>query len=151
MKKTIGTAESCTGGLLAKLLTNAPGASRYYLGGVIAYHNLAKEKLLGVSSATLSKFGAVSEETAKKMAMGVKKRLGADLGMSITGIAGPSGGTKEKPVGLVYIALAEGNRVIGKKFIFTGTRNAVRAKAAKTALAWVRRAGVGAGSRLRSK
>jgi PncC family amidohydrolase len=103
---TLTTAESCTGGLLAHRITNVPGSSAYYLGGFIAYANEAKEALLGVDHETLLAFGAVSEETAREMARGARQRLGAEVAVSVTGIAGPTGGTPEKPVGLVYIALS---------------------------------------------
>ena len=103
---TLVTAESCTGGLVAHRITNVPGSSAYYLGGVVVYSNEMKEALLGVRHETLLAHGAVSEETAREMARGARQRLGADLAVSVTGIAGPAGGTPEKPVGLVYIALS---------------------------------------------
>lgn len=103
---TLCTAESCTGGLLAHRITNVPGSSAYYLGGFVVYANEAKEALLGVRHETLLAYGAVSEETAREMAQGARQRLGADLGLSITGIAGPSGGTPEKPVGSTHIVLS---------------------------------------------
>lgn len=102
---TLATAESCTGGLIAHRLTNIPGSSSYFVGGVVAYAYEAKEALLGVRRETLMQYGAVSEQVALEMARGVRQRLGADLGLSVTGIAGPGGGTPEKPVGLTYIAL----------------------------------------------
>jgi len=103
---TIATAESCTGGLIGSLLTDVPGSSDYYVGGVIAYTNRVKRELLGVTPETLAEKGAVSRETALEMAHGVRRLLGSDYGLSVTGIAGPTGGTATKPVGLVYIALA---------------------------------------------
>jgi PncC family amidohydrolase len=103
---TLSTAESCTGGLLAHRITNVPGSSAYYLGGLVAYANEAKEALLGVRHETLVTYGAVSAATAREMALGARQRLGADLGLSITGIAGPTGGTPEKPVGSTFIALS---------------------------------------------
>ena len=103
---TVAVAESCTGGLIAHRLTNVPGSSRYFLGGVVAYANEVKEGVLGVRSETLRRHGAVSQETALEMARGVRRLLGADIALSATGIAGPAGGTPEKPVGLVYVALA---------------------------------------------
>jgi PncC family amidohydrolase len=102
---TVTTAESCTGGLIASLLTDVSGSSDYYLGGVIAYANEVKRGVLGVSAETLQTVGAVSRETALQMARGARGLLGADYALSTTGIAGPTGGTAEKPVGLVYIAL----------------------------------------------
>jgi PncC family amidohydrolase len=103
---TIATAESCTGGLLGHRLTNVSGSSDYYRGGVISYSNYAKVELLAVDPKELQKGGAVSETVARQMAQGVRRLLNSDLGIGITGIAGPTGGTVEKPVGLVYIALA---------------------------------------------
>lgn len=103
---TLATAESCTGGLLGHRLTNVSGSSDYYLGGVISYHNAIKTALLKVNPLLLEREGAVSNPVARQMARGVCRLMGADLGIGITGIAGPSGGTAEKPVGLVFIALA---------------------------------------------
>ena len=103
--KTIVTAESCTGGLVGSLLTDISGSSDYYLGGVISYTNQIKNRILGVSADTLADVGAVSKETALQMAHGVRRLLNADYALSTTGIAGPTGGTATKPVGLVYIAL----------------------------------------------
>ncbi len=105
--KTIGTAESCTGGLVAHLLTNISGSSAYVLGGIIAYANEIKQGVLGVQEKTLIAHGAVSEQVAGEMALGAIRLLGVDIAVSITGIAGPSGGTPEKPVGLTYIGLAD--------------------------------------------
>jgi PncC family amidohydrolase len=102
---TVATAESCTGGLIASLLTDVSGSSDYYLGGVIAYANEVKRDVLGVSAETLQTVGAVSQEAALQMARGARRLLEADYALSTTGIAGPTGGTPEKPVGLVYIAL----------------------------------------------
>ncbi|MEQ8676995.1 MAG: CinA family protein [Aggregatilineales bacterium] len=104
--KTVGTAESCTGGLIASRLTDIAGSSRYVLGGVVVYSNAMKQQLLGVQEATLIQFGAVSEQTAAEMAVGARKLLGVDYALSVTGIAGPGGGTDDKPVGLTYIGIA---------------------------------------------
>jgi PncC family amidohydrolase len=104
-KCTVVTAESCTGGLIGSLITDVSGSSDYYLGGVISYANSVKQELLGVKAETLATVGAVSRETALQMARGVRHLLGADYALATTGIAGPTGGTAEKPVGLVYIAL----------------------------------------------
>lgn len=105
-RMTVGTAESCTGGLMAHALTAISGASSYFLGGIVAYSNPVKADLLDVKPETLEKFGAVSKETAGEMALGVRKRIRADLGLSTTGIAGPLGGTAAKPVGLVYCGIS---------------------------------------------
>jgi PncC family amidohydrolase len=105
-KLTLATAESCTGGLIGHRLTEVPGSSEYFLGGIIAYSNVIKERLLGVKPETLERHGAVSAETAGEMARGARRVLGADVAVSVTGIAGPGGGTIDKPNGLTYIALA---------------------------------------------
>jgi len=118
LKKTVAVAESCTAGLVSHLLTNVPGSSEYLLGGVVAYSNAVKQQVLGVSGKTLSTVGAVSEETAAEMANGVKHLIGTDFGLSTTGIAGPSGGTPEKPVGLVFVACAGPNGTEVRKFVF---------------------------------
>jgi len=123
---TISTAESCTGGSLGKIITSVPGASSIYGYGFITYANEAKERLLGVFSETLEKYGAVSHQTATQMAQGAKKVSGSDIAVSVTGIAGPGGGTQEKPVGLVYIAIAHNNGVEFKKLNLKGTRDDIR-------------------------
>jgi nicotinamide-nucleotide amidase len=138
--RTVAVAESCTGGMIAKLLTDAPGSSDYFLGGLVAYSNAAKVELLAVREETLRSQGAVSEEAAREMARGARERFGADLAVAVTGIAGPDGGTPEKPVGTVFFALArrEGTE-IGKKREFNGDRAAVRLAASLYALDLVRR------------
>ena len=118
----LAVAESCTGGFLAHMLTNISGSSEYFDRGIITYSNQAKIELLGVLEKTLQEYGAVSEQTAKTMAIGIKERSNVDIGISTTGIAGPTGGTKEKPVGLVYIGIANSKNVNVKKFIFSGDR-----------------------------
>jgi nicotinamide-nucleotide amidase len=105
-KKNLALAESCTGGCIAHRVTNVPGASAVFLGGVVAYSNAVKGKFLGVRAGTLAAHGAVSEAVAREMAEGARKRFDADFGIGVTGIAGPGGGTKDKPVGMVFIALA---------------------------------------------
>jgi nicotinamide-nucleotide amidase len=105
-KKTLALAESCTGGFIANQITNVPGASKIFLGGVVAYSNEVKEKFLGVRAQSLEQHGAVSEPVARQMAEGARKKFGADYAIAITGIAGPSGGSKTKPTGTVFIALA---------------------------------------------
>lgn len=133
-KLMLATAESCTGGLLGHRLTNVPGSSDYYLGGVVAYSNRLKEALLGVEPRTLRTHGAVSEETAREMARGARQRLGADLAVSITGIAGPTGGTAEKPVGLTYVALSADGDEKCQRFVFGGDRLGNKEAAAEAAM-----------------
>lgn len=113
--KTLATAESCTGGYVAHLITTVPGSSRYFMGSVIAYDNKVKIAELGVSPETIEKHGAVSEETVREMSEGVRRRLGTDIGVATSGIAGPDGGTPEKPVGTIWIAFADGNQTFAKK------------------------------------
>jgi len=137
---TLATAESCTGGLIGSLITDVPGSSDYYVGGVIAYSNPAKSRLLGVRVATLRRSGAVSAATVREMAHGVRVRLGADIGVAVSGIAGPAGGTKKKPTGLVYVGLASGNSVCSQKFRLSGSRREVKEQAAAAALGLCRRA-----------
>jgi nicotinamide-nucleotide amidase len=131
---TLATAESCTGGLLGHLLTNVPGSSAYYVGGVIAYSYEAKERLLGVQHETLAAHGAVSEETAREMARGARDRLHAGVAVALTGIAGPGGGMPSKPVGLVYIALAAPEAEICEHHVWQGDRVANKKKSAEAAL-----------------
>ncbi len=137
--KTLALAESCTGGLVAQMITDVPGASDVLLEGVVAYSNAAKARRLGVSEDTLARFGAVSAQTAREMAEGVMNGSGADFGIGITGIAGPGGGTDEKPVGLVYAALAGGGETFVKKLQLGGERRRIRAMSALHALDMLRR------------
>jgi len=135
---TLATAESCTGGLLGGRITAEAGSSAYYLGGVVSYANSAKETLLGVKSSSLLQEGAVSELVAGEMAEGTRKALGADLGIATTGVAGPGGGTADKPVGLVYIALAHPEGIEITKNQFVGSRESVRNMIVETALNMLR-------------
>ena len=131
---TVTTAESCTGGLLAGRILNVPGASSVYNEGHITYSNEAKERLLGVSHETLVRYGAVSRQTAEEMARGAARAAKAEIGLSTTGIAGPGGGTKEKPVGLVYIGCCVGEEIRVKECRFSGTRLENRLQTVETAL-----------------
>lgn len=135
---TVTLAESCTGGLVMKRLSDIPGSSEYFLGGIVSYSNEIKMNLLGVPNEIIKEFGAVSEQTAKAMAGGIKKLADSSIGIGITGIAGPGGGTFQKPVGLVYIALAAANQVRCQKLNFTGDRNEIRLNAANAALNMIR-------------
>lgn len=135
----LAVAESCTGGLLSKRITDQPGCSDYYLGGVCSYANTVKINLLGVSAETLETHGAVSPETAQEMAAGVARAMGADVGVGITGVAGPGGGTEEKPVGLVYISVWYQGEMITRKIQASHGRDRVRMQAASVALDLIRR------------
>ncbi|MGL4760573.1 MAG: competence/damage-inducible protein A [Sarcina sp.] len=136
---TVSTAESCTGGLLAGTLINYPGISEIFMEGAVTYSNEAKMKRLGVKKETLDKFGAVSEETAREMAEGIAKVSGTNIGVSTTGIAGPSGGTQEKPVGLVYVGLCINGETKVKKLNLFGNRERVRRRTVLEAIDWIRR------------
>ncbi|MDU4891505.1 MAG: competence/damage-inducible protein A [Clostridium sp.] len=136
---TIATAESCTGGMVAARLINYPGISASILEGAVTYSNEAKIRRLGVKEETLNSFGAVSEETAIEMAKGIASTSGADIGIATTGIAGPGGGTEEKPVGLVYIAVYYNNEVEVRKLNLSGNRQRVRERAATAVIDMVRR------------
>ena len=135
---SIAVAESCTGGLVCHRMTNISGSSDYFLGGIVSYSNDVKEKNLGVSNKILRMFGAVSAETAIEMAKNVRSKLGSDLGLSLTGIAGPKGGTDEKPVGLTYVALASENDTIVKEFRFLTDRILNKNASSQVALNMVR-------------
>lgn len=132
--KTLAIAESCTGGLISNKLTNTPGSSQYFLLGIVAYSNKAKVKILKVPASTLRKSGAVSKNTALSMARGVQKLTNSDFALATTGIAGPTGGTKNKPIGTVFIACASKKRIICKKFRFRGTRRSIKNQTAKASL-----------------
>jgi nicotinamide-nucleotide amidase len=136
--RTITVAESCTGGLLTKLITDIPGASDYFTHGWITYSNKAKTELLGVPEKLIKKHGAVSEQVACAMATGARQRAKSDYAIAITGIAGPAGGTKQKPIGLVYISVCDGNICKTKKCLFSYTRDLIRTRAALTALNMLR-------------
>lgn len=136
-KITIATAESCTGGKIAAAITDVPGASEIFGYGMVTYSNDAKIKILGVKAETLAAHGAVSPETAYEMAAGLKRVSGADVAVSVTGIAGPGGGSPEKPVGLVYMGIAYGDDVFVKKNFFQGERDEVRLQTVETALYFV--------------
>lgn len=131
---TISTAESCTGGMIAAKLVSYPGISSVFLEGAVTYSNEAKIRRLGVKSTTLDKYGAVSEETAKEMAEGVSRECGSNISISTTGIAGPGGGTVDKPVGLVYIGIHVNNKTKVTKCNFRGNREEVRCATTNTAL-----------------
>lgn len=135
---TVTCAESCTGGLLSARLINVPGASDTYKSGVITYSNKAKRRFLGVKKSTLQKHGAVSEQTAEEMAKGAALLLKADVAVAVTGLAGPDGGTEEKPVGLVYIACSVKGKITVKKYRFSGSRSKVRDSAVSAALTLMR-------------
>lgn len=134
---TVACAESCTGGNIARLITRRPGASNYFLGGVVAYSNELKNKGLGVSITDLDRYGAVSEPVAKQMAQGVKHLTGADWAVATTGVAGPTGGSTQKPVGTVWIAVAGPHRTQAQEFHFSATRERNIAKASLQALQWL--------------
>lgn len=138
-RDTVATAESCTGGLLAGRLTEVPGSSHYFREGVVAYANEAKTELLGVAAGLLEAHGAVSAEVAEAMAEGIRRRAGATLGVGITGVAGPDGGSEAKPVGTVYIALADAAQSAARKFLFPGDRQFIRQLSVQAALDMIRR------------
>ena len=132
--KTIAVAESCTGGLLCSQLSNNPGASGYFLLGIIAYSNKSKEKILKIPARIIAKYGAVSRQVAILMAKNIRKISKVDFGIGITGIAGPSGSTKNKPVGTIFICLSAGNKIICQEFSFRGNRQNIRKKSTQEAL-----------------
>lgn len=137
--RTLSTAESCTGGMIAELVTSVPGSSAVLRGGVVAYANTAKRALLGVPEALLAEHGAVSDPVARAMAEGARTRFGTDYAVATTGIAGPTGGTKEKPVGLMYVALADAAGTESRELFFAFDRERNRRLTAQVAMDWVRR------------
>ena len=140
-KKTLATAESCSGGLLAHRLTNVPGISEVFLLGVVSYSNDAKVRVLGVDASIIKSRGAVCAEVARQMAEGARRVAGSDLGIGITGLAGPTGGSKEKPVGTVYMGISCPEKGITetRHFRFDGDRISVKEQTAEAALQWLRR------------
>jgi len=135
---TLGLVESATGGLISHLITNVPGSSDYYKGSVIAYSNQAKVSLVGVEEETINKYGAVSPQVAEEMAQGGRRILDADICLADTGIAGPSGATPGKPVGLFYIGLSHQAETYSQKHNFQGNREQNKHRAAETALSWLK-------------
>jgi nicotinamide-nucleotide amidase len=131
---TVGTAESCTGGLVASLITDVAGSSGYFRGAIVAYADDAKRSLLDVAGEVLSAHGAVSAQVARAMATGARRRLGVDLAVAVTGIAGPAGGTDAKPVGLTYVAVADTDDVVVRRFVWQGDRGANKIASAEAAL-----------------
>jgi len=138
-KLTLAVAESCTGGLIGDLLTDVPGSSDYFLGGVVAYSNDAKVDLLKVRTETLREFGAVSDRTVREMAEGIQRTMKAGMGIAVTGIAGPDGGSEEKPVGTVHVGLAADGGIVSGKYRFWGNREQVKLQTAMMAMDWIRR------------
>ena len=136
---TLAVAESCTGGLIAQRLTSVPGSSKYFIEGLVTYSNQSKTRLLGVDKKLIKEFGAVSQQVARDMARGVRHKAKTDFGLAVTGIAGPDGGTEEKPVGLVYIALADDAHTEHKKLTIPGDRELIRWRASQAALDMLRR------------
>lgn len=136
---TIAVAESCTGGHIAHLITLTPGASAWYKGGVVAYDNAVKTSVLGVSEEVIRQYGAVSEQTALAMAAGVRNLMQSDFALATTGIAGPDGGSEEKPVGTVWMAIAGPTKLIAQKFVFGNNRERNIMRSSQTALQWLRR------------
>jgi nicotinamide-nucleotide amidase len=135
--RTLAVAESCTGGLICHRITNISGSSDYFLGGAVTYSNEAKVGVLKVPEAILKEKGAVSAETARAMAAGVREIFGADYGLAVTGIAGPTGGSVEKPVGLVFMGLAGPGKVEARRHLFHGDREGIKAQSTQTALEWL--------------
>ena len=131
---TVATAESCSGGLISHLITNVPGSSAYFMGGAVTYSNAAKKRVLGVHEGSIEEHGAVSEQVVKEMAGGAQDRFAADYGVACTGVAGPTGGTKDKPVGTVYIAVAAPGGIRVERCLFEGDRERIKEQTADRAL-----------------
>ncbi len=131
---SLSVCESCTGGMLGSMITSIPGSSKYFKGGIIAYSNEVKKNLVGVKEHTLKTSGAVSEQTARQMAQATRTIIKSSISISITGIAGPEGGTKEKPVGTVFIGITDNKKIKVYKFHFKGNRNQIRKKVCTQAL-----------------
>ena len=138
-KQTLSVAESCTGGLIGHRLTSVPGSSLYFERGVIVYSNRSKIEMLGVRQNTIDTYGAVSYQTAREMAEGVRSISKTDMGLAVTGIAGPSGGERNKPVGTVFIGLSVGEEIFSSQYLFSGTRERVKTNTSEMALDWIRR------------
>ena len=133
-KWTLSVSESCTGGLICDRITNVPGSSDYFEGGMVTYSNESKARHLGIPLDYIKRYGAVSPQVARKMAQGVRKAFGTNFGLSTTGVAGPTGGTKRAPIGRVFIGLTEGRKVWVKKLDLKGTRREIKEKATEKAL-----------------
>ena len=136
---TISVAESCTGGLIGHRLTSIPGSSLYFERGIIVYSNRSKVEMLGVNKQTIDSYGAVSDQTVREMAQGIKKTAKTDMGLAVTGIAGPSGGAEDKPVGTVFIGLSVDGKILSGQYRFSGERDKVKLTTSEMALDWVRR------------
>ncbi len=137
-KLTLSVAESCTGGLMASCITDIPGSSQYFRGGVIAYQNDVKENILGVPHEIIAEHGVISEETVRAMATGCKRLFASDIAVAITGLAGPGGGSTETPVGVVYIAIADGTGVAARRFQWSGDRIQNKRSAVHAAITLIR-------------
>ncbi len=137
-KMTLGTVESATGGLISHRITNVPGSSDYYKGSIVAYSNEAKIRVVGVKAETIDRHGAVSDRVVEEMAEGGRKRLAVDICIADTGIAGPGGATKEKPVGLFYLGLSLRGKTDSRRHSFTGSREQNKKDAAEATLRWLK-------------
>lgn len=138
-RKTLAIAESCTGGLVSSRITDVSGSSKYFMAGLVAYSNESKENFFGVSQKLIERYGAVSRQVALAMAKGIKFLACVDIGLSVTGIAGPTGGSRRKPIGLVYVALVTDKKKIVKEFRFKGSRKDIKFQASQVALDLIRK------------